>query len=412
MLVRIVSPLFLVFATFLTLGCASSKEVLIPQDSPYRSISSLKEGAILHIPTGLEVSKEQCFDLLAEKRIVYVGEAHTNLAHHQVELEILQAMESRHPGRMALGMEMFVRSAQATLDQWVAGKLDEKTFRREWYANWTVDYGYYRPILEFARERKIPVLALNATDEQVRVLSEKGLEGLSEEIREGIPDLDPNDPYHRKAMEAVFGGHVPSHPSGGRDKKDFERFYQTMLLWDETMAQGVVDYLRSPAGQKRQLVVMTGGFHVGYGFGVPRRVFRRLPVSYAVVLPQTAEVAEGRERLRMDLKPPRLPLYIADFVWKTGYEDLEENQVRLGVFIEVTEKDITIREVSPGSPAANAGLKVGDVIIALGGEAINESFDLTYLVRQKKPGDKVILKYLREGQPSEVEVTFQPLTHP
>jgi len=157
---------------------------------------------------------------------------------------------------------------------------------------------------------------------------------------------------------------------------------------------------------------MTGGFHVGYGFGVPRRVVRRLPVSYAIVLPQTAEVAEGRERLRMDVKPPRLPLYIADFVWKTGYEDLEENQVRLGVFIEVTEKGITIREVSPGSPAAKAGLKVGDVIIALGGEAINESFDLTYLVRQKNPGDKAILKFLRSDQPSEVEVTFQPITHP
>ncbi|MGH7274264.1 MAG: ChaN family lipoprotein [Nitrospiria bacterium] len=412
MMTRFVSAVLLSFTTSFVLGCATSSEILISQDSPYRSISSLKEGAILHVPTGVEVTKEQCFDLLAEKRIVYVGEAHTNLAHHRVELEILQAMESRHPGRVALGMEMFGRSAQATLDQWVAGKLGEKSFLREWYANWTADYGYYRQILEFAREMKIPVLALNATDEQVRGLAEKGLEGLSEEIRKSIPDLDPNDPYHRKAMEAVFGGHVPSHPSGGRDKKAFERFYQTMLLWDETMAQGVVDYLKSPAGQKRQMVVMTGGFHVGYGFGVPRRVFRRLPVSYAVVLPQTGEITEGRERLLMDVETPRLPLYIADFVWKTGHEDLEEDQVRLGVFIEVTEKGVTIREVSPGSPAAKAGLKVGDVITALGGEAINEPFDLTYLVPQKKPGDKAILKYLREGQPSEVEVTFQPLTHP
>ena len=412
MITRMMSAVFLAFTTSIALGCASSSEVMAPQDSPYRPISSLREGAILHIPTGVEVTKDQCFDLLAEMRIVYVGEAHTNLAHHQVELEILQAMESRHPGRMALGMEMFGRSAQATLDQWVAGELDEKSFLREWYANWTAEYGYYRKILEFARDRKIPVVALNATDEQVRGLSEKGLEGLSEEMREGIPDLDTNDPYHRKAMEAVFGGHVPSHRSGRPDKKDFERFYQTMLLWDETMAQSVVEYLNSPAGQSRQMVVMTGGFHVGYGFGVPRRVFRRLPVSYAIVLPQTDGGPDGSERLRMDVKPPRLPLYIADFVWKTGYEDLEENQVRLGVFIEVAEKGVTIREVSPRSPAAKAGLKVADVIIAVDGEPINDPFDLTYLVRQKKAGDKAILKFLRDGQPSEVEVTFYPLTHP
>ncbi len=412
MINRTAASIILVIIASLFWGCAHAPEPLIAQDSPYRSIDSLQVGTILHVPTGLELSKQQLFDLLADKRIVYVGEAHTNLTHHQVQLETLQAVEARHPGRMALGMEMFNRSAQPVLDQWIAGKLDDKSFLKEWYANWTAEYGYYKAILEFAHDKKIPVVALNATDEQVKALSEMGLEGLSEEVRKQIPDMDPNDPYHRQALEAAFQDHAHSASRGKPDPKAFDRFYQTMLLWDETMAKSVVQYLNSPAGQGRVMVVMAGGFHIGYGFGIPRRVFRRWPVSYATVLPETDKIPQGREDLRMEVKPPKLPLYIADFVWKTGYEDLEDKQVRLGVFMGENEKGVMVREVSPGSSADKAGLKSGDVIIAMGSEQIKEPFDLTYLVRQKKTGDKAILKFLREGNPSEIEVTFMPLPHP
>ncbi len=412
MINRTAASTILVVMTSFVLGCAHAPETLVAQDSPYRSIDSLKAGAILHVPTGVEVSKAQLLDLLADKRIVYVGEVHTNLAHHQVQLEVLQAMEARHPGRVALGMEMFNRSAQPVLDRWISGELDDKSFLKEWYANWTAEYGYYKAILEFARNKKIPVVALNATDEQVRAISEMGLEGLSEEVRKQIPDLDPDDPYHRQALQAVFQGHAHPSSRGKPDPKAFDRFYQTMLLWDETMAQSVVQYLTSPAGQGRFMVVMAGGFHIGYGFGIPRRVFRRLPVSYATVLPQTDEIPEGRQDLKMEVKQPKLPLYIADFVWKTGYEDLEDKQVRLGVFMDENEKGVMVKEVSPGSSAEKAGLKQGDVIIAMGSEPIEEPFDLTYLVHQKKPGDKATLKFLRNGKSLEVEVTFQPLPHP
>jgi uncharacterized iron-regulated protein len=406
-----VSLLLAVTASFV-LGCAHAPEALMAQDSPYRPVDSLKVGSILHVPTGVELSKAQLSDLLADHRIVYVGESHTNLAHHQVQLEILKAIEARYPGRVALGMEMFNRSAQPVLDRWISGEMDDRSFLKEWYANWTAEYEYYKAILEFARHKKIPVIALNATDEQVRAVSEMGLEGLSEEVRKQVPDLDPNDPYHRRALEAAFQGHTHPGSRGKPDPKAFERFYQTMLLWDETMAQSVVQYLASPAGQGRVMVIMAGGFHIGYGFGIPRRVFRRLPVSYATVLPQTDEIPEGREDLRMEVSPPKLPLYIADFVWKTGYEDLEENRVRLGVFMGQNEKGVRVRDVSPGSSAEKAGLKAGDVIIAMDSEQIKESFDLIYLVHQKKPGDKATLRILRDGKLLEIEVTFQPLSHP
>jgi uncharacterized iron-regulated protein len=393
-------------------GCASSGEISNPHDSPYRTIETVQEGTILHVPTGLEISKEQLFDLLAERRIVYIGEAHTNLAHHRVQLEILRAMEDRYPGQIALGLEMFDRTRQPLLDRWVDGKVDQKDFLKAWYDSWAMDYDYYRAILEYARDQWIPIIALNASDEEVRELSEKGLDGLSEERQKDLPEIDSTDPYHRKSLEAVFRGHGPSRQGEGHEKTDFDRFYQTMLLWDETMAQSVAEFLNSPAGEGKRMVVLAGGFHVGFGFGIPRRVFRRVPVSYAIVLPQTDKVPKGREDLLMNVNPPALPLLVADFIWKTVYEDIDEKRVRLGVYIEKGEGGITIREVSRGSAAEKAGLKAGDRILFMDGEPIEDIFDLTYLVRLKQAGQKATLQYSRDGEVVEAEVTFEPSGHP
>jgi uncharacterized iron-regulated protein len=369
------------------------------QESPYRDLDTLQEGVILHVPTGIEVTQAQLLDFLGSARIVYVGETHSNLLHHQVQLTILQELSKRFPGRIAVGMEMLDLPVQPVLDRWSRGEMDEKSFMKVWYDNWSQDYDYYKDILRFIRQNQIPLIALNAPDEQVRELSEKGAEGLSEAARKNLPDLDPTDPYHRESMKAIIGGH-------GHGQKGFEQFYQTMLLWDETMAQTIARYLSSDEGQGKKMIVLAGGFHVGYGFGIPRRVFRRLHEPYAIVLPHTTRIPKGKEYLLMDVTPPKLPLYLADFVWGVGYDDLEEKRVRLGIEIERSEKGVAVRAVAPGSVAAKAGLQTGDVIASFGGEPTMDPFDLTYLVKQQRPGDRSTLKILRKDRTLELEVHF------
>ncbi len=390
-------------------ACAGPPSTPALRDSPYGTIESVEPGRIIHIATGVELSKDELFDLLADKRIIYVGEAHTNVAHHEVQLEVLKAMAKRHPGRLALGLEMFERSAQPVLDQWQAGEINQKAFLKQWYESWAMDYEYYSEILEFARDHKIPIVALNADDEEIKAFAAMEPEEISRALRKKMPEIDLEDPYHRRALEAAFKGHGPGRGDGSRS---FERFYLTMLLWDETMAQSVSDYLSRPGGKQDRMVVLAGGFHVAYGFGIPRRVFRRLPVSYAIVLPRTEEIPEGRQELEMELDLPEFPLQVADFVWSTGYRDLEHDRVRLGVMIGMTDGGVVIRSVTEGSAADRAGLKAGDVILAIGGERIQSSFDLVYTIRSKKPGDKALLEYRRDGKTGEVEVTFQRPENP
>jgi peptidase M28-like protein/PDZ domain-containing protein len=58
---------------------------------------------------------------------------------------------------------------------------------------------------------------------------------------------------------------------------------------------------------------------------------------------------------------------------------------------------VRFSDVHEGSPAAEAGLKAGDVLVDFDGKPIENLYDFTYALRQHKPGDKVKVKVLRGG---------------
>jgi serine protease Do len=64
-----------------------------------------------------------------------------------------------------------------------------------------------------------------------------------------------------------------------------------------------------------------------------------------------------------------------------------------------------IAQVTPGSPAARAGLKSGDVIRELNGKKINEGSDLQVAVSEDAPGTQIKLGILRDGNPMTLNVT-------
>jgi len=65
--------------------------------------------------------------------------------------------------------------------------------------------------------------------------------------------------------------------------------------------------------------------------------------------------------------------------------------------------------VVAGSTAEKAGVQAGDIIVALNGEPVNESFDLIYAVGQKVKGDKGVLEVERGGEGLKLELEFVPL---
>ena len=102
---------------------------------PYSFWTAPEPEDIYHIPTGLKLSFDGMMDMIADSRLVFVGEAHNNVHAHRVQFEIIREMERRFPGRIAIGMEMFRLPQQEALDRWTGGELSEVEFLKEsrWY---------------------------------------------------------------------------------------------------------------------------------------------------------------------------------------------------------------------------------------------------------------------------------------
>ena len=76
----------------------------------------------------------------------------------------------------------------------------------------------------------------------------------------------------------------------------------------------------------------------------------------------------------------------------------------LGVTIDSTASNALIAGVRPGTPAASAGLKKGDVVTSLGGKKISNPDELASVINSYKPGDTVTVTYERGGQSHSVQV--------
>jgi uncharacterized iron-regulated protein len=379
-----------------------------PQN-PYPLASAPKVGQIVHLPTGTVVSQAQMMAVAGDARVVYVGETHDNPASHRLELQTLQGLEERHPGKVALGMEMFVRSQQPVLDQWVAGKLDEKSFLKQshWFDTWKMDFAYYRDLLVFARDRHIPVIALNAERNMVQAVSAKPFEELTAKEKADLPELDQSDPYQRGMAQGIFGGH--SH-----GKMNVDSFLRNQTLWDETMAESAARYLASPQGKDRHLLVVAGGNHISHGFGIPRRVFRRIPSSYVLIGGNEIAVEPGVEPELMDVEIPNFPMPAYDFLAYLTYEKLPKEGMLLGVMFEPakTGGGLLVKEVVPGSNADRAGVKQGDLLLSLDGEKLSEGFDLIYALKKKHAGERSVLQLERKGAAVKLEVVYRAAEKP
>ena len=372
---RVFLVLFLLFSLS-TNNIAFAEEYAVPHSgSPYLPLNDLKNGEILHLPTGLKVSFDQMQNAISSSRVIYIGETHDNIEAHRAQLEIIEDLAKRFPGKISVGMEMFRRSAQQNLNQWNKGELSSGQFKNLFRKNWGNGYALYKSIFEFLNKNHIPLIGLKSSKK-----TEDTFRGNDQPGQNDLPKIDFNDRYHRPFSMSIFGGH-----------QAMEKPYRMLLLWEETMAQTVADFLKNPSNINSKLVILAGGFHVQYGFGIPKRAFRRVPHSYSIVLPTVTELPPELKDREMDVKHVSIPLYSADYAWKIQYKVLPENKVKLGVLLENSENTVRIKSVSANSNAELAGLKDGDLLLAIDGIKLIDIEDLTDKLKRLVIGDRARL---------------------
>ena len=84
-------------------------------------------------------------------------------------------------------------------------------------------------------------------------------------------------------------------------------------------------------------------------------------------------------------------------------------QLRAQMDLPATTKGVVIAGVKPNSPAANAGLQEGDLILGVGSRAVSTAEEAAGAIRKAiKGGDTVALRVLRDGRAGYVAVEMQP----
>jgi uncharacterized iron-regulated protein len=157
----------------------------------------------------------------------------------------------------------------------------------------------------------LPVLALNTPTEVTRQVAREGLERLTAQQRQFIPpfsEIRTDNADYRQLMLTAFGQH---QQAGHGSSADFERFFLAQVLWDETMAERIAQFLQ--ANPDYQVVVLAGQGHIVYGYGIPSRVARRLKDKQFV---QRSVLLSLPEDGASDTNKP-----IADFIWEYRERD-------------------------------------------------------------------------------------------
>jgi len=356
---------------------------------------------IFRLPEGDQITFKELLKGLQATRVIFVGESHDQIEHHRIQARLLQDLiaEGKEVG---IAMEMFARSQQSILDQWVQGFLTEEEFLKEvqWETTWGIDYGLYRDILDKARTHQIKVLGLNVQRELVRRVAQNGIKKLSSEDKRELPEMDLTDQRHRAYIKFIYKNHQ------GGAAEDFENFYMAQSLWDESMAETLSDYLKSSDGKGKTLLVFTGSGHVVFGLGIPNRFYRRTSIPY-----QTIVLKAWEEKLDEDFPFTEISSPFANFLWITQPNSPDKRRPSIGVVLKQREdqKGLWIERVIPDSPAEKAGLLSGDQLILVEGKEIVKVKDIHDAVVQKGLGNNINFTLLREGVKKEIWITLPPL---
>lgn len=130
----------------------------------------------LYDSAGNRLSYDRMVQQLAQADVVLFGELHNDALVHWLELQVVKDMFAQDSNLM-IGAEMFETDNQLLLDEFISGTIEESHFEQEakLWNNYSTDYA---PILTFARQHQIPVIATNVPRRYASLVARAGLERL------------------------------------------------------------------------------------------------------------------------------------------------------------------------------------------------------------------------------------------
>jgi len=249
-----------------------------------------RKGQLLSVDEGLEA--------LMAYQVVFVGEEHGLRISHDAELTVLAGLTERDAD-LVLALEMFERDIQPILDAYLRGSIGEDRFlelSRPW-PNYEQDY---RPLVDFAKTKGLPVIAANVPRRAAAAVA------MANEISPAVLGADRvyladairlDSKEYRKRFVATISGMPHAGPMGGLNS---EALYKAQVLKDAVMAASLEPFL------DRRILFCCGHFHCDYHLGIPYQLEKNHPKTRTavIVMASAVEPLPMKERSR-----------VADFIW-------------------------------------------------------------------------------------------------
>ena len=247
---------------------------------------------------GVVLDLQEAFEALMGYHIIFFGEDHDSRTDHEAEMTVLAELAERDPN-LVLALEMFERDVQDTLDAYLKGTISEDVFldRARPWPNYQEDY---RPLIEFAKVKGIPVIAANVprrTASVVAMADEISSKAVGKDNLYLPKTLHLDSKEYYKRFAAVMKKMPHRTPMKGMN---LDGLYKAQVLKDAVMAASLEPFLA------RRILFCCGHFHSDYHLGIPYQLQKNHPELKVVVLTCAASVEElpMKDRSR-----------IADFIW-------------------------------------------------------------------------------------------------
>ena len=333
-------------------------------------------------------------DRIKSTRVVLVGERHANPDDHRLQLNILKIMADENPG-LVVGVEWLESDAQTYCDRLSQGELTTSEFAAEveWTRKWGHNFEAYEPIFAEIKARKLKLVALNAPVEIIRKINRKGIKSLSAQERDELPPaMRLDDPEYLRLISDQFKGHGISSPEAEK------RFLAAQIARDETMAYRFALALSPWPESGRHGLLFVGRGHLEQNLGLTPRLERRLPgLDKLVVLPVSDQEAHAFKSAGQEPS--------AGQIWYVTQKPKPRQRGRLGLVLKKTDAGLHIIHVRENSPAAKAGLKVGDTLVSLDGQSLKSAMAIHNAIKDA-PFEPHGYSILRDGKIITIQITL------
>ena len=242
-----------------------------------------------------------------------------------------------------------------------------------------------------------------ATDVALIKIEEQGLPAIqfgdSDKLRLGEWVLAIGSPLGYELRSTITAGIVSAkgrqmaHDPRERSGLQIESFIQTDAAVNPGNSGGaLVNKAGELVGINTAIISQTGAF-TGYSFAIPSSIVRKIvgdlidfgSVKRAVMGISMSDLNEATAKA---LK----------------YESSEDMMKKLKLS---SLEGVYIGEVAKGGSADKAGIKVGDILLAVDGEAVKNGAAVQVKVNSYHPGDKVPVTVMRDGKTKTFDVVFQ-----